>query len=406
MRCSAWEWTDWTTPKGVEERFLAVERLLEKHPEFLGRFTFVQLAAPSRTLIERYRQLNESIEQVAARINERFGQGSYRPIILRRIHHEPPDVFRYYRAADLCYVSSLHDGMNLVAKEFVAAREDERGVLVLSQFTGAARELTEALIVNPYDTDEAAAALVTALNMSPEEQRERMRSMRAYHCRIQRLPLGGPHAGGCGAPAPPRAADRPAGGTMAGGESGLMRLHFVSDRNLALLRKFAAANALAAFDFDGTLAPVVSIPEDAALRPATHRLMRHLASLFSCIVVTGRGRKSMRPKLHGIPFERDRGKPRNRALAYFCRDGPRGETLAADSESGLGQVPGVLVLKTNDSRSRFTTDTRVTKGTRKAIAESPALYPAQGWWAANKWSISIPKARRARARPSNARGEN
>jgi trehalose 6-phosphate synthase len=166
--------------KGVEERFLAVERLLEQHPEFRGRFTFVQLAAPSRTLIERYRQLNESVEQVAAHINERFAQGSYKPIILLRAHHEPPTVFRYYRAADVCYVSSLHDGMNLVAKEFVAAREDERGVLVLSQFTGAARELTEALVVNPYDTDEASAALATALLMSPEEQRERMCAMRAF----------------------------------------------------------------------------------------------------------------------------------------------------------------------------------------------------------------------------------
>jgi len=166
--------------KGVEERFLAVENLLEKHPEFQGRFSFVQLAAPSRTLIERYRQLNESVEKVATRINERFGQGSYRPIILLRSHHEPPTVFRYYRAADVCYVSSLHDGMNLVAKEFVAARDDERGVLVLSQFTGAARELTEALIVNPYDIDEAGSALATALNMSPDEQRERMRSMRVF----------------------------------------------------------------------------------------------------------------------------------------------------------------------------------------------------------------------------------
>ena len=166
--------------KGVEERFLAVERLLEQHPEYQGRFTFVQLAAPSRILIERYRQLNESVEQMAARVNERFAQGSYRPIILHRAHHEPPTVFRYYRAADLCYVSSLHDGMNLVAKEFVAAREDERGVLVLSQFTGAARDLTEALIVNPYDIDEASSALAAALSMSLDEQRERMRSMRAF----------------------------------------------------------------------------------------------------------------------------------------------------------------------------------------------------------------------------------
>jgi trehalose 6-phosphate synthase len=89
-------------------------------------------------------------------------------------------VFRYYRAADVCYVSSLHDGMNLVAKEFAAAREDERGVLVLSRFTGAAREMTEALVVNPYDLEEASSALAAALSMSPEEQRERMRSMRAF----------------------------------------------------------------------------------------------------------------------------------------------------------------------------------------------------------------------------------
>jgi trehalose 6-phosphate synthase len=166
--------------KGVEERFLAVERLLERHPEYRGRFTFIQLAAPSRTLIERYRQLNEAVEAMAERINERFGEGSYVPIILHRSHHEPPTVIRYYRAADVCYVSSVHDGMNLVAKEFVAAREDGQGVLVLSEFTGAARELTEALIVNPYDIDQARAALATALRMSPDEQRDRMRAMRAF----------------------------------------------------------------------------------------------------------------------------------------------------------------------------------------------------------------------------------
>ena len=166
--------------KGIEERLLAVERLLERYPRLRGRFTFAQLAAPSRTAIERYQQLGETIEALAARINQRFGSGSYQPVVLLRRHHEPPSVFRFYRAADLCYVSSLHDGMNLVAKEFVAARDDERGVLVLSQFTGAAAELTEALIVNPYDLDQASAALAAALTMSRDEQRERMRSMRAF----------------------------------------------------------------------------------------------------------------------------------------------------------------------------------------------------------------------------------
>jgi trehalose 6-phosphate synthase len=165
--------------KGVEERLQAVELLLERYPEFRGRFTFAQLAAPSRTKIDRYRQLNETVERLAEHINERFGTESYRPVILLRFHHEPPEVFRYFRAADLCYVSSLHDGMNLVAKEFVAARTDLKGVLVLSEFTGAARELTEALIVNPYDLEASSAALAAALTMPVPEQQDRMRSMRS-----------------------------------------------------------------------------------------------------------------------------------------------------------------------------------------------------------------------------------
>ena len=165
--------------KGIEERLLAVERLLERTPALRGRFTFVQLAAPSRTMIPQYRRLSDDVERVAARVNAHFAAGSYRPVVLMRAHHEPPSVFRYYRAADVCYVSSLHDGMNLVAKEFVAAREDEQGVLVLSHFTGAARELTEALAVNPYDLEEASAALAAALSMPREEQRDRMRAMRA-----------------------------------------------------------------------------------------------------------------------------------------------------------------------------------------------------------------------------------
>jgi trehalose 6-phosphate synthase len=166
--------------KGIEERFLAVERLLERFPTMRGRFTFAQLAAPSRTAIERYRELTDRVEAVAARVNDRFGDGAYQPIRLLRAHHEPPTIFRYYRAAELCYVSSLHDGMNLVAKEFVAARDEERGVLMLSEFTGAARELTEALIVNPYDLDAASSAMLRAVTMSAEEQRDRMRSLRSF----------------------------------------------------------------------------------------------------------------------------------------------------------------------------------------------------------------------------------
>jgi trehalose 6-phosphate synthase len=136
-------------------------------------------AAPSRASIEEYRTLEARVRAAAERVNLRFGRPGYAPIVLRVEHHDPSQVYTFYRAAELCYVSSLHDGMNLVAKEFVAARDDERGVLILSQFTGAARELVEALIVNPYDVEQAAAAMHVALSMSAEEQRDRMRSMRS-----------------------------------------------------------------------------------------------------------------------------------------------------------------------------------------------------------------------------------
>ncbi|HEX5010496.1 MAG TPA: trehalose-6-phosphate synthase [Planctomycetota bacterium] len=165
--------------KGLEERVLAVEELLQQRPEFRGRFTFVQLAAPSRTAIPAYKDLNQRLEEAAARVNAALGTAEWKPFILLREHHEPDVVMRYYRAADVCYVSSLHDGMNLVAKEFVAARDDLHGVLVLSSFTGAARDLKEALLVNPYDIEEAASALGRALDMPPEEQARRMRALRA-----------------------------------------------------------------------------------------------------------------------------------------------------------------------------------------------------------------------------------
>ena len=165
--------------KGIEERLRAVERLLEQQPEWVGRFTFVQIAAPTRASIEEYDNYQVRVRALVDRVNARYAQARYPPIILLSDHHEPVSVYEYYRAAEVCFVSSLHDGMDLVAKEFVAARDDERGVLVLSQFTGAARELPEAIIVNPYDADECAAALQAALEMPDREQRARMRLMRS-----------------------------------------------------------------------------------------------------------------------------------------------------------------------------------------------------------------------------------
>lgn len=164
--------------KGILERFMAVERLLELYPQWIGKFSFVQISAPSRTTIEQYQHFDAAVRRLASRINQRFGKDGYEPICLRIRHHEPNEVYEYYRGADLCFVSSLHDGMNLVAKEFIAARDDERGVLILSQFTGASRELSEALIVNPYHIDQCATALHMALEMPAEEQRTRIQYMR------------------------------------------------------------------------------------------------------------------------------------------------------------------------------------------------------------------------------------
>ena len=164
--------------KGILERFLAIERLLEKYPIYQGKFTFLQIGAPSRTHIKRYHDLLAEVESEVERINWRFQTGNWKPIIFMKRQHTHHEIQRFYRTADLCLVTSLHDGMNLVAKEFVAARQDERGVLVLSRFTGAARELPDALLVNPYDIDQTAEALRYALEMDPEERKTRMQRMR------------------------------------------------------------------------------------------------------------------------------------------------------------------------------------------------------------------------------------
>ncbi len=161
--------------KGILERFRAVERLLELHPEYRGRFVLFQIGAPSRTSLAGYRDFAAAVAAEAARINARFAGAP--PIVLLG-HHSQEDLHRYFLASDACLVTSLHDGMNLVAKEFVAAREDDGGVLILSRFTGAARELRDALLVNPYDADGVAGALLAALTMEPRDRALRMTRLR------------------------------------------------------------------------------------------------------------------------------------------------------------------------------------------------------------------------------------
>jgi trehalose 6-phosphate synthase len=165
--------------KGIPERFRGIERLMERHQQYREKLTFVQIGAPSRTRIKRYHDLMAEVEEECERINRRFRTGSWRPIIFLNTHHSHQEIQPFYRAADFCLVTSLHDGMNLVAKEYIAARSDERGVLILSRFAGASFELSDALVVNPYDTDELAGAIHTAVSMPDGEKRLRMQRMRA-----------------------------------------------------------------------------------------------------------------------------------------------------------------------------------------------------------------------------------
>lgn len=164
--------------KGVLDRLRGVDELLTRYPSWKGKFVFVQAAAPSRSQLPAYQNLQREAVELVDNINTRHTVNGIRPIELIVRHHEPAEVFELFRAADVCVVSSLHDGMNLVAKEFVAARDDNKGVLILSHFAGASRELAEALIVNPYDAHALGAAFQQALEMTPEEQHTRMSLMR------------------------------------------------------------------------------------------------------------------------------------------------------------------------------------------------------------------------------------
>ena len=164
--------------KGIPEKLRAIDRFLEKNPDQKEKFVFLQLGQISRIHIPRYKELNDEVNNLVEEINWKHSQGSWAPIVLTRSYMSYQDILALYRIADVCIVSSLHDGMNLVAKEYVAAKTNESGALILSRFTGSARELTDAIQINPYDTESFADAIQMALVMPKEEQERRMRKMR------------------------------------------------------------------------------------------------------------------------------------------------------------------------------------------------------------------------------------
>jgi len=164
--------------KGIPERLLAIDRMLEKHPELAEQFVFLQMGELSRLHIPRYKQLNDEINMLVEQINWKHSTDSWKPVILIRRHLNYPEPLAFYKLGDACIASSLHDGMNLVAKEYVAAVSDTKGMLVLSQFAGASREFTDAVLINPYDREQFSDGIYAALMMSPEERQKRMSKMK------------------------------------------------------------------------------------------------------------------------------------------------------------------------------------------------------------------------------------
>jgi trehalose 6-phosphate synthase len=164
--------------KGITERLLALGNFFEDNPGYRGKFVFIQAGMPSRTEIDVYRKTDRQIEKIADRVNKKYGTGSWRPVVTLtgQLSRETLNALR--RLAHFCVVSSLHDGMNLVAKEYVAARNDGDGVLILSRFTGAAEELADALLINPYAVGEIAAKIKEAIEMPEVERRRCMANMR------------------------------------------------------------------------------------------------------------------------------------------------------------------------------------------------------------------------------------
>ncbi len=292
--------------KGILERLNAVERLLEKWPDWIGRFVFVQVAAPTRSALDEYRSFQEQVQRATKRINDRFGNPGYQPVHLLARHHEHEAVNELFRAANICVVTSLHDGMNLVCKEFVAARDDLQGVLVLSRFAGAARELSEALIVNPYHVEETADALNRAATMPSGEQRERMASLRSTVREFNvfrwagrmlsdagRWRLRCPHRGS-GAPVR-RRIDPVYRRSWQG------MLHLFTTEGLAALAQILRQRPLLAFDFDGTLAPIVARPEDARISLAVANRLKMLGTRLPIAIVTGRSVDDARGRLRFTP---------------------------------------------------------------------------------------------------------
>ncbi|MDI3298216.1 MAG: bifunctional alpha,alpha-trehalose-phosphate synthase (UDP-forming)/trehalose-phosphatase [Bacillota bacterium] len=322
--------------KGIPERMAAVDRFLELHPEWRGRFRMVQKVSRSRSEIPAYRRLEEEVRAEVARINARWAEEGWEPVLFLEEALPAHALPGLYRAADAALVSSLQDGMNLVSKEYVACQVDERGVLLLSELAGAAEEIEGALRINPYDVDATAEAIHRALSMPEEERRERMRAMRAfvrehdiYRWEEEFL----------------AALEETATAEEAAAEE--------ADWREAFALRLRERPRLALFlDYDGTLAPLVDRPEEAAMLPRAERALRRLAARPENLVavVSGRALDDLRRRLplpglalignHGLEMAW-RGGLRRHPLAEEAR--ARVARAAALAEERLRSLPGARV---------------------------------------------------------------
>jgi len=274
--------------KGLERRMLAVDRLLEREPALREQLHYIQLAVPSREKIDAYAELRKSVNELVARINSNHGSATASPVqfLYRSIPND--ELLALYRAADVMLVTPLRDGMNLVAKEYVAARTDARGCLVLSEFAGAAAELASAITVNPYDVLGVAGAIERAMFMSDEEQRLRMRELRnvVLEQSVQVWARDFLSDLNAIAVAPPALASASA------------------DLEQAFQQLLAAKYRCLLLDYDGTLAPIAELPSLAAPSPQLLNLLRRLADAPNTAVhvVTGRSQASIEPWLDGLPI--------------------------------------------------------------------------------------------------------
>jgi trehalose 6-phosphate synthase/phosphatase len=276
--------------KGLSHKFLAVERLLERNPQYRGKFRLLQIAVPSRENVSAYRELKREIEEIAGRINGAYGTLHSAPIHYVYDSVNETELAGSYRAADVMLVTPLRDGMNLVAKEYVASRVDGDGVLVLSEFAGAASELADALIANPYDVSAIAAALDRALTMPETERRARMAALRE-HVLARPVELWADSF-----LTALRGADPPASSDDLRGRTG-------AQRELAA-RLAEAPRVLFALDYDGTLVPIQPLPEAATPDPALCSLLTDLEACpgVDVAVVSGRTRSSLSEFLGRLPI--------------------------------------------------------------------------------------------------------